>query len=1456
MRYGFLVRFVTASALLALVGACDGGGGKTNADPDTGTDAVSDLPLPDPDTEPPQDTLDVPEAGPDVVDVQPDLPPEVADILPDLPPEAGEIHAELPPETVALPETDVGKPCQGDADCDTNAGCLLGFCTALCRIAGEEVPDACASPAAESAWGQTFGCPADLDVCIPGDVADLAVTCAGNGDCAAQGLTATVCAGAFPAGDGVLGICLPIQDRKIAGKSCQGVDADQQCASLFCLPLAGAGPTGPGMCSAWCETGDDCPANTICTLWGIPDPVVPDQVAGYAGLCVPAAGSGDTCVTDLDCVVGKEYCGYFFPPGTGAPARACLDSGNPFGGAVGEGCDDASDCFGPLCLFQQWPDKVEPYCTSPCSTDAECDSGTVCRLLQVTPEGHPAPDGEWAAGFCVDTDNGAPCFTTADGFCQHEWSECSKSFGLSSWLGLCDDGICPPDCLGKACQADDGCGAPCLDACLDNGQVCSEDAACLSGLCVDGVCCDGLCDGPCRSCVLVGAVGTCTEVAEATDPAGDCGACALCDGAGACAPVPAGDDPESWCGLCATCDGEGACMPRADGTDPADDCGACQTCDGAGGCHPIEAGLDPAEDCADAAPDTCGLTGVCDGDGACALWGPEEICAAPTCEDGIATAAAVCDGLGACDAGAFLSCHPYGCDPAVEGLCAETCDGHDGCAGGYWCQEGACVLEPACPLAASIGCGVQLMGSTLGMPANWTAYDGCTDQPYAGPEKTYKLALPQATRVTLTLGNQTFDAALAVLDTWCAPDQACAGLTDQPDSEVDEVLTFDAAAGTEYHVVVDGAAAEGAGQFSLAVGCCTLQCAEGPACGDDGCGGTCGECNGGEICTDGLCAVCAEDPGGEPNETCLAAIPLDLGLHQGHLLCPDVDEDWYSVALTEGQRLTVTLAQGDGQTGLAMDLVPPSCGEALVSGGGEEGTKALTWTALYPGEYRIRVTTQVGGESAYSLQISVMEPDCVDAADCAPDQLCGFYQCVPIPPPCDTLWELGCYDGINGDTTGKPSTVEGYDRCTGIPWEGPDEKYLVSVTQETVVTAILSGHAFHAGLAALEEHCATDWACVGLGDSGTPGGAVTVSFKALPDVPYYVVVEGLTEEDSGSYFLTLDCCLPQCDGKACGDDGCGLSCGACENPQDLCIDGECICIGSCAGVECGDDGCGGTCGECFGPQDLCVEGSCVCQPDCAAPDGGLKECGGDGCGGSCGDCGGPQDACVEGACICQPACDGLECGDDGCGDVCGTCAGPQDLCVEGLCICQPACAGIECGADGCGGTCGECEGPQDLCVEGLCVCQPACEGKVCGTDGCDATCGSCAVYEDCTDFQCGCKLDEGLEPNDACTAAVSIETGLWKDLAICLGGDEDWYSVLLEPGQTLTTTLSFTHAEGDLDVYLYKQGNCVGYVASSSSSSDNEELEYSSTTLSTYLIRVTGYNSGVGTLYDLSVVID
>ncbi len=56
----------------------------------------------------------------------------------------------------------------------------------------------------------------------------------------------------------------------------------------------------------------------------------------------------------------------------------------------------------------------------------------------------------------------------------------------------------------------------------------------------------------------------------------------------------------------------------------------------------------------------------------------------------------------------------------------------------------------------------------------------------------------------------------------------------------------------------------------------------------------------------------------------------------------------------------------------------------------------------------------------------------------------------------------------------------------------------------------------------------------------------------------------------------------------------------------------CECVPSCEGRECGPDGCGGVCGQCVRGLSCSLEGACECVPDCGA-----RHCGADGCGGYC-----------------------------------------------------------------------------------------------------------------------------------------------------------------------------------------------------------------------------------------------
>lgn len=249
-------------------------------------------------------------------------------------------------------------------------------------------------------------------------------------------------------------------------------------------------------------------------------------------------------------------------------------------------------------------------------------------------------------------------------------------------------------------------------------------------------------------------------------------------------------------------------------------------------------------------------------------------------------------------------------------------------------------------------------------------------------------------------------------------------------------------------------------------------------------------------------------------------------------------------------------------------------------------------------------------------------------------------------------------------------------------------------------------------------------------------------------------------------------CTPVCEGKECGDDGCGGSCGQCDG-NDVCIEGECTLDllpnpegENCSNgvdddndgmTDCDDDGCSGTivCAECINDNDcalnfICKKGACVegCYSDA--------------------DCS-MEKECIDGLCeviVCSPQCDGMECGPDGCGGVCGTCVS-DDVCISGFCEPAPACStnahcndGNVCTTDTCvGGQClftannvtcddGSACTEEDVCVAGVCQGLPldCADGNPCTNDTCDPASG--CVF---TNNTASCDDGNACTQNDKCS---------------------------------------------------------------------------------------------------------
>lgn len=106
-----------------------------------------------------------------------------------------------------------------------------------------------------------------------------------------------------------------------------------------------------------------------------------------------------------------------------------------------------------------------------------------------------------------------------------------------------------------------------------------------------------------------------------------------------------------------------------------------------------------------------------------------------------------------------------------------------------------------------------------------------------------------------------------------------------------------------------------------------------------------------------------------------------------------------------------------------------------------------------------------------------------------------------------------------------------------------------------------------------------------------PPGAIgsRITWGLRPGYYYYIVADAYSAAQNGEFQLNVTLssagCTLQCNGRFCGDAKCdGFSCGSCGPGQECNTLGVCVaspCTPDCSqGRLCGDDGCGGTCGTC------------------------------------------------------------------------------------------------------------------------------------------------------------------------------------------------------------------------------------------------------------------------------------
>lgn len=474
---------------------------------------------------------------------------------------------------------------------------------------------------------------------------------------------------------------------------------------------------------------------------------------------------------------------------------------------------------------------------------------------------------------------------------------------------------------------------------------------------------------------------------------------------------------------------------------------------------------------------------------------------------------------------------------------------------------------------------------------------------------------------------------------------------------------------------------------------CQPQCEADQECGDDGCGGSCGECADGWICEEGFCtppeAMCGDgtcDPGEDCtrcNDDC--ACGEGEACEAGECVCvPDC---------------TDRLCGDDGCGGSCGDCdgdfvceegacvpPPPECGDMVCD----------------ERESCVECPIDCGfccGNGACAPEQGENCATCPGDCECAEGDVCDFELracAAPCRPMCDGLQcgPDGCGGSCGGCADGQACGAAGV--CAPEPAMCGDN--VCDADEDCATCAADCGDCCGDDVCGAGENCVTCEADCACGDGDLC--------------------------DAASRQCRAEFCEPDCGARQCGPDGCGGTCGRCGGGR-LCDPdtGMCAaqCVPRCQGRDCGGDGCGGSCGECDANSMCTPDGQCevVCVPDC---DG--KVCGDDGCNGSCGACG-DNEACNDDfQCECVPSCDGRECGSDGCEGSCGGCDGDFECNAQGQCAppCEPQCDDRACGEDGCGGVCGVCEEGEICSVGGQCLGDRDCEacdpGEVCLHGGC------------------------------------------------------------------------------------------------------------------------------------------
>ncbi|PKN55065.1 MAG: hypothetical protein CVU56_23200 [Deltaproteobacteria bacterium HGW-Deltaproteobacteria-14] len=570
------------------------------------------------------------------------------------------------------------------------------------------------------------------------------------------------------------------------------------------------------------------------------------------------------------------------------------------------------------------------------------------------------------------------------------------------------------------------------------------------------------------------------------------------------------------------------------------------------------------------------------------------------------------------------ACGPDGCG----GTCGE-CEGELACSPEHACLAPHLIVGNQCESPVPIDTlpyattGDTRFGSdaftTSGLSCPGIATPGAVGGGFR--DQVYRF-LPTATGTWVIRVKPEFDASLTILGSCVtgATLTACERGADDGGVGEEEVVAVRLTGGVAVWVVVDGGALAsdggGEGPYDLEIdGPCFPDCS-GRVCGDDGCAGSCGECDSGTVCGDaGLCVTPPGDRCEAPFVIDGAALPfawegttatadanpsfatsLDCSAggfvvgqaspDQVFALTPVVD-GVYTVHLDADFDAVVSVREGcdaDAATCLAVEaqvegdetlLVPLDAGVdyvIVVDGFGNDVAERGAYTLSVDAPCPRTCGDRVCGEDGCGLTCG----ECPNAA-CAPVGTCVAPQTLP-GNLCQTAFVVGPVPFAGAGNTLYASDALSLPESAcgdGYPTLGagtPDQVWRFAAPAAGIYRVDLDA-SFYGALYVLAS-CATgetpDDDCLAAA-AGAPHVGVNLDLAAGQEVR--VVVDGASPTVTplrGTYALRVSgVCAPQCEGRDCGLDGCGGSCGTCQDGLACnAADGRCVAASEVVGNRC------------------------------------------------------------------------------------------------------------------------------------------------------------------------------------------------------------------------------------------------------------------------------------------------